>query len=383
MPSIKEWIAGETVSGALLPIEHVNEYRKRRGLEPLIREWDIRNSSDAVFGIPEKREGESKPCPDCFNARSQFAKKVIPNKTKRNPFTYDRGYLPEVVTLEQRSRDIKQLVSKLPYDTRLVVGIARSGISVANDIAMLMNIPVQIANYHTREPVEVGNGWRLNHAKPQSGGVLLVDDTSMTGNSFHHTEASIRKFYPELKTCVLYRNPLANFEVDFFGRELKWPHYLEWNMYNSVNVESMAFDFDGVFCQDCPPGCDDDGPRYLDFIRNAHFRFPCRRAEIRLIVTARLEKYREETMKWLESRGMRVRKLVMGPWKNLEERRRVDIGSWKAGHAARFFRTNTGIRPNTFVESDDHQARVIASQCPVDSGVVLCVDSAKCYLPSA
>jgi hypoxanthine phosphoribosyltransferase len=378
MPTILEWLAGETADGTFLPLEKVNVYRSRRQLPPLEREWDTSQPSRGLGDVVAKVTsaiGFKKGCSGCTERQNSL--------NTLWPFKYTKGYVPELVTLEKRSTDVKRLASLIPDNTRLIVGVARSGLSVATDLAMLRHIPIEVVNYTKKEVIQVGNGWRLDPPKlDPEGTILLVDDTCMTGNSFNHVEAKVREVYPNLKTGAVYWNPKAKRTLDYFSRELSWPHYLEWNMFNSVNVESMAFDFDGVFCHDCPPEMDDDGDRYLQFLRETRPRFLSKRRQVKLIVTARLEKYREETLNWLSRHGMSVRTMIMGPWKSLQERRRCNIGEWKATHVRKFLQTNSGIKPNTFVESDDWQAQEIAKRCGKNSGVIVCVDSAKCYLTS-
>jgi uncharacterized HAD superfamily protein len=152
-------------------------------------------------------------------------------------------------------------------------------------------------------------------------------------------------------TAVVYASPEAAHTVDLYAEILPLPHLLEWNFFNSIHTPNVALDFDGILCKDCPAEDDDDGPRYVRFLETAKPKYLVRSCEIPLIVTARLEKYRELTEAWLRRWGVRCRELVMGPW--AERSRAYDIGQFK-GQVYR----DSGA--TIFVESCPVQARSIA-----------------------
>jgi uncharacterized HAD superfamily protein len=116
----------------------------------------------------------------------------------------------------------------------------------------------------------------------------------------------------------------------------------------------MVTDMDGVLCEDCPPGCDDDGPLYAEFLRTARpFHLP-RRQPVGAIITARLEKYRDQTEAWLARHRVQYEQLVM--WDSTDAPGRWDppmrIPAWKAA----FFEVSRAL---LFVESDPRQAQAI------------------------
>ena len=83
-----------------------------------------------------------------------------------------------------------------------------------------------------------------------------------------------------------------------------------------------------------------------------------RRGPIPLIVMARLEKYREPTMAWLTRWGIEVQRLVMGPWKTIQERRRGDVVAFKAEHYERF--RQLPVRPGPHCSSNPIRDRLAA-----------------------
>jgi hypothetical protein len=140
----------------------------------------------------------------------------------------------------------------------------------------------------------------------------------------------------------------------------------------------MATDFDGILCRDCRHNEDDDGEKYLNFIRTAEPKYVIRKTEIPLIVTARIERYRSETMEWLHRHKMNVRRLVMHPAATLQERDRDNIAAYKAREFAKWAGTHRlqGPPPVGFIESDDRQAKQIAA---ISGKMVICPLSAKVY----
>jgi hypothetical protein len=246
---------------------------------------------------------------------------------------------------------------------------------------MMLHKPMIIVSQTRGDIMDAGNGWRLTrqhkHVEPGKGRVLVVDDTVMTGNSQQILRKVVGQQFREVIFATVYCNPAANLgKPDIHAVDLQWPHMLEWNLFNSVISNSMAVDFDGVLCHDCPPGSDEDGPKYLDFIRNATPLYLPRQVPIPLIVTARIEKYRRDTEDWLRRHNVQWEQLVMHPAATTRERERDDIAVYKSRHFeawAKNHRASPG--PIVFVESDDRQAQRIAAItgrmtiCPATAGV--------------
>ncbi len=277
--------------------------------------------------------------------------------------------------------DIKTLIGKIPPDITAIAGVARSGLSAATMLSMYLHLPMITIRQTKGDWVETGNGWRLGgsrHVDPKTQKILVVDDTCMTGNSLKAIRPLLEQHFPNVITSTVYCNPLALVKPDIWAVDLGWPHILEWNMFNSILSPTMALDFDGIMCQDCEPQQDDDGPRYLDFIRNAKPLYTPRRNPVPLIVTARIEKYREATMEWLARHSIRANRLVMHPAATLAERNRDDIPAYKARHFSEWARSGNrlgSVGPFMFVESEDWQARRIGAiskmlcVCPRTGGV--------------
>ena len=139
----------------------------------------------------------------------------------------------------------------------------------------------------------------------------------------------------------------------------------------------MAMDFDGILCNDCQPGQDDDGDRYLDFITNAKPLYLPRKVSVPLVITARIEKYREPTLQWLSRHRIQVQSLVMHPASTLRERQQDDIAAWKANKYLEWNNSHIPTPPpNAYIESDDRQACTISKLSKL---LTICPASGKVY----
>jgi len=316
-------------------------------------------------------------CTWCNNKLKLSKSTQIARRNSGSPFWCEGK--PRFVSLGQLHRDTLELASMVPPDTVAVVGVARSGMATASLVAMMAHLPLFTIRQTLGDVISCGNGWRLGakHVRAPKGRVVVIDDTVMTGNSLRAIRPIVEREFGEATTACVYVNPKAARKPDITVHELGWPHLLEWNLFNSVLSPNLACDFDGVFCHDCQPGQDDDGLAYLDFINNARPLYTPRRVPVPLVVTARIEKYREPTLAWLRRQGIRVNQLIMHPAKTLQERRRDDIAAWKAKH---FIEWNNRHRPepapNGFIESDDTQARRIAQ---LSGLMVVCPGTAQVY----
>jgi len=315
------------------------------------------------------------PCGGC-KERAAALNRLVPFR-RGNPFYYD-GDLPEFITAARFMSDTQTLAAMLPPDTSRIIGVARSGLCAATMVAMLLHRPMSIVRQSHGDLIEASNGWRLSGAIHSDGPAVFIDDTAMTGGSLKNAMPIVRRQFPTAIAAVVYASPAANLATpDLFVRHLKWPHVLEWNFANSILTDQLALDFDGILCHDCPPGHDEDGPLYADFLHNAKPLYYFRRTPIPLIVTARLEKYRAQTLDWLARHGMTVTNLVMHPAATLAERHRTDIARFKANHFQKFASQRHRFQPPLFVESDPRQAAAIAQY---SGGITVCPAAGRCFM---
>lgn len=304
-----------------------------------------------------------------------------PSRNKRvSAFTAMKDHA-HFVTLNDLASDSLKLANMLPHDIDAIVGVARSGMTPANMIATMLHLPVLAVRQTKGDIIQVGNGWRMGGSShigvENARRVAVIDDTSMTGNSFRAIDSILRKSFKNYVTGAIYVNPLSTKKPDLFVHELEWPHILEWNVFNSVLSPNCATDFDGVICHDCAHWQDDDGDNYKAFIANAIPKYVSRKVPIPLIVTARIERYRNETVQWLNKHGIKFHNLVMHPAKTLRERQRDDIAAFKARHFERWAKKHHARpSPSMFIESDDAQSRRISE---LTGRLVVCPTTASCY----
>jgi adenine/guanine phosphoribosyltransferase-like PRPP-binding protein len=308
--------------------------------------------------------------------------KAVPSP-RRGFFTYIPSRQSRFITSEQFQKDIKLLLSKVPHDITAIAGIARSGLSVATMLSMYLHLPMLTIRQTLNDVVDTGNGWRLGgsrHVDPKRSKVLIVDDTVMTGNSIKQVRTIVAKEFDDYLFASVYVNPAASQKPDIWAVDLPWPHILEWNVFNSILSASLALDFDGILCRDCPAGSDDDGDKYLEFIRTATPLYLPRRSNVGLIVTARIEKYREETEAWLSRHDVKYSQLIMHPATSLRDRMRDDIAAYKAEAFRNWLSVYMhGLQPRIFFESEDGQARRIGELTKSDESLVICPATAGVY----
>jgi adenine/guanine phosphoribosyltransferase-like PRPP-binding protein len=315
-------------------------------------------------------------------ARRSEPRQPRPRMLSRGMFHYDSVNQPKFIKSTQLQTDILTLLSKIPSDITAIAGVARSGLSVATMLSMYLHLPMITIRQTSNDIVDTGNGWRLGgskHVSPKHGKILVVDDTVMTGNSIKAIRPLVQRELGDHLFAAVYVNPAAKLKPDIYAVDLPWPHILEWNVFNSVLSSSYALDFDGILCHDCPPGSDDDGEKYLDFIKNARPLYVPRKAPVPLVVTARIEKYRQPTLDWLRRHNINVVQLVMHPAATLRERQRDDIAAYKAHHFSNWLKAyKARVGPQMFFESEDRQARKIAL---LSGGVTVCPATAGVYGP--
>jgi uncharacterized HAD superfamily protein len=125
-------------------------------------------------------------------------------------------------------------------------------------------------------------------------------------------------------------------------------------LFHRNELAQCCVDIDGVLCNDPTHEENDDGPRYLRFLESAT---PLARPTYRIghLVTSRLERYREPTVRWLAAHGIQFDQLHMLDLPTAEERRRR--GSHASFKAQVFRSIDTA---ELFIESDPQQAIEIA-----------------------
>lgn len=269
------------------------------------------------------------------------------------------------LTVENLNNDIKTLLSKLPNDIDLVVGIPRDGMLVAMLIGLYRSIPfTDVDSYCDCRPLALG--WR--HDKSFSYGkvksILLVDDALATGHSMITARKIIEGQHRDIKiySAVVYLCDKAKADlVDWYVQALSDQKLFEWILTDHSQLQQAYFDLDGVLCANPKRSQLDYGPKYENFIENAPLQFrPI--WEVQGIITGRRKRYRKLTEEWLAKNNIKYRDLIMLP---------EGAKSHEAFKARHYKRSNAIL----FIESSPRQAEFIARYskkpviCPTNNKV--------------
>jgi hypothetical protein len=234
----------------------------------------------------------------------------------------------------------------IPSTVKRIMGVSRSGMFAAGILAERFHVPLWSISQQTG-PIDLGHGVRLDKVE-EEGLTVVVDDTVAAGYSFAQLKPLL---LPNSLFYCLYCSPECRNLVTGFAELLSLPHYLEWNIFNSVHTPSLATDIDGILCPDPPESFLDkeqECPYEKWLIRAPILQRPLRDT-IPLIATGRRRRYRRQTESWLETCGICYDQLVFPQ----TEEEYLNPGKMKA--------EAYGKSPATiFIESNQKQARLIA-----------------------
>lgn len=242
----------------------------------------------------------------------------------------------------------------------VVVGIPRSGV-----------IPASLISTHLQKPLADVEGFRRgliykrSWKKTHGDRILLVDDSVGRGTTFNEAVVKLNNSASKIIKCAVYGPPYPvenKDKCDIWFEECGRPMVFQWSLWKHKRLPLWGFDFDGVFCRDPNKKENDDGPNYINFLRNVPPLFlPTR--EIGHIITGRYEDYREHTLYWLNRHGIKYQSLTMMP-RDIKGR-----GRWKASIAKQL-----GVE--LFIESTPHQAKDIARESGIQ---VWCIETQSVY----
>ena len=202
------------------------------------------------------------------------------------------------IKTSQLAEDALKLIKYLPAECAGIVGIPRSGFSVASILASICHLPL----FELTEcgPVQLGNGFRGHRSFGTGFPVLpgkyfVVDDSSHNGGSIQKARKQMEG-YPAIFGVVYALSPDT---VDIHVEQVDSPHLFEWNIWNNGLIPGMAQDpaLRGGMCFDFSCFCDKEGnPRYLP-----------RMLEIPLAFS---DDRKNNNQQWLDKWQIRVKRLV-------------------------------------------------------------------------
>jgi len=247
----------------------------------------------------------------------------------------------------------------------LVVGIPRSGMLPANLIALYLNVPYTDIDSFIENRI-YGAGDRQKYIKAKSNNVLVIDDSISAGIALKKAKDKLKnvKNYNLIYGAVYARSNskhLVNFYCEVVDGDRIW----EWNLFhNQLILGRSCLDIDGVLCRDPRPEENDDGEKYHKFLISAEPKF-IPTVKIKTLITCRLEKYRPETLFWLNQHNIQYENLIMLNLPNAEERRKWNkYGEYKGNE----YKKSDYI---FFIESSLNEAKKIKE---ISSKTVFCTE---------
>lgn len=250
-------------------------------------------------------------------------------------------------------------LERIPEDIDLIVSIPRSGLLIGTLIAEytnkastdLFSYLADVDNYK----LNVGSFAPASSVKTAQN-ILLVDDSMGVGITMDKAKDLVRKKNPTCKitTCVGWVEPFSTNKVDIYFSILR-DQFFPWSVLKR-GISDACCDIDGVLTEDVPSEFDDDGEKYINFLKNQKPKFRPDR-KIHTLVTGRLEKYRGITEEWLRQHNVQYGNLIMLNLPNKQEKMKQDTGNFKA----EVFR-KSGLP--LFIESDFREGNVIKSLNP-------------------
>jgi len=309
-------------------------------------QWWFNNTSPGEFdaGLPTAHIVHFAAHPNRYEAIKEYI-----------DIAQGKDLVGSIITWDQFTADtlkLAQIILENHPDVAGIAGVPRSGMRAACDIAIRLGVPLhEITAAGLRY---MGGGSRIRYSNvhgqriEHTGPIVVVDDSSCTGRS-------VEEINTDLPFYVVYATNRGRQKITGCAVELEMPHLFDWNLFNNgytFRTMRVGIDFDGVLCDDCPIGDDDDGPRYREWMKTRRpIRTP-RDYTVPFIITARREAYRDLTEEWLKRYRISYGQLVMYPG-TFEERNRSCMGTWKAEQCKKL-----GV--GWFVESSYAQARVMS-----------------------
>jgi orotate phosphoribosyltransferase len=269
---------------------------------------------------------------------------------------------------------------KLPRDLEVIVGIPRSGLLVANLLALHLNLPMtDVDGFLQGRMLQQGRRSKpedINAFLSRSRKVLVVDDSVLSGTQLAIVREKITAFETahDVRFAAPYVAPGREDYVDFYAEVLPSPRCFEWNlMHHKVFLSNTCMDIDGVLCRDPEESENDDGPNYECFLHRAEpLYLPTH--PVRWLVTSRLERYRAATEAWLVRHGVEYGELLMMDYPDMAARRAAQ--AYACFKAEIYLKTRACL----FIESSIRLSQQIAELTGYD---VFCMDTREMIRPGS
>lgn len=282
------------------------------------------------------------------------------------------------ITVNELVNDTLKWCKTLVPDFDVVVAIPRSGMIVGSIIATKFGLPLSSPDIFMHGG-DMKYWWspkpEVKDYKVPIKKILLVDDVLSRNASDKGTMGKTYKMlhekYPSLKivTTAVYITENLVDEINLYHKVIgRCPHRLEWNICHASYLRPVAWDMDGVICENCPTGVDEDEGKYLKWLIEAKpYLIP--KYSIYYIITSRLEKYRPQTGQWLREHSVKYTELIM--WNLPNKSCRTNHAEWKASVLEKLDPT-----PFRYYESEYAFAKEIHERTGMP---VLCIETMELF----
>lgn len=276
-------------------------------------------------------------------------------------------------TIADLNNTILKNLCKIPRDIDLVVGVPRSGMLPANLIALYLNLPyTDIDSFIEGRIYKYGERGAFATVRKLER-VLIVDDSVCSGKAMLQVKDKIQPLIEAYKFifCSVYQYPPTIDLVDIYFELVELPRLFQWNIIHNPILSVSCVDIDGVLCVDPTNEENDDGEKYISFLRNARpLYIPS--VKIHTLVSCRLEKYRELTDIWLRQNGVEYDNLILLDLPNKDAR--IKWGKYGLYKANVYMSSPCKL----FVESSLSQSEIILHK---SKKAVFCTEDFNLYNP--
>jgi orotate phosphoribosyltransferase len=285
----------------------------------------------------------------------------------------------EYRTVAQLDDAVVSWLADLPRDIDIVAGVPRSGLLVANLLALHLNIPMtDVAGLVEGRVIQAGARFKGSDPRQfltRPRHVLVVDDSVCSGSAMRNARAQLAAaaLPHRLSFAAVYMAPEARLDghVDMYREIVSMPRVFEWNLMHGTVLSNSCMDIDGVLCIDPTNEENDDAHEYLRFLRDTPaLLLPS--APVGWLVTSRLEKYRAQTEEWLARHKVRFGELRMMQYPDMAARR--------AARAYAQFKADIYMETGAwlFIESD---AAVAVQIAQLSGKSVFCTETREMLAP--
>lgn len=270
------------------------------------------------------------------------------------------------VTITELSSIIRTNLWKIPHDIDLVVGIPRSGMLPANIIALFLNANLSDLDTFIKGGIyQIGNTRKYMMKHQFIKKVLIIDDSVYSGKTMEEAKSKLGQLEDKYEFTFMAPivTSIGKSFVDIYFTIINEKRIFEWNLFHHILLEKACLDFDGILC--CDPEEDDDGPKYMNFLKTAKPLF-IPTCKIGTIISCRLEKYREQTQEWLSKYNIIYENLIL---LNLSSKKERIAWGRHGEYKGEYFKSNNY---ELFIESSLMQAETIAK---LSHKYVICLEN--------